>query len=225
MASNGLEALDHVKHKRYDLILMDIQMPEMDGYEATEYIRNEMHSDIPIIAMTAHAFSSDVTRCISAGMNDYISKPFKPEDLYSKIIKYCGVERHTKVINLHQSENILKYQIDMAPIYDIGNGDVGFITNLTMVYDRQTPAFVEKLRSYTKHQNFDAIRSVCHQIKSSYGIMRMSELDRVLKEIAEVLSADRPETDFVRMTNLVNIIISLITAINEEIQRRLRKTG
>jgi CheY-like chemotaxis protein len=206
---------------------MDIQMPEMDGYEATEYIRNSMplHSDIPIIAMTAHAFSSDVTRCISAGMNDYISKPFKAEDLYSKIIKYCGYPRHTKVVNLHQSENILKYQIDMSPIYDIVNGDTIFMNDLTLVYDKQTPAFVEKLRSYTKNQNFEAIRSVCHQIKSSYGIMRMSELDRVLKEITEVLSNERPEVEFVRITNLINIIISLISAINEELQRRLRKTG
>jgi PAS domain S-box-containing protein len=227
VASNGLEALERIKMKRYDLILMDIQMPEMDGYEATEYIRNSMplHSDIPIIAMTAHAFSSDVTRCISAGMNDYISKPFKAEDLYSKIIKYCGYPRHTKVVNLHQSENILKYQIDMSPIYDIVNGDTIFMNDLTLVYDKQTPAFVEKLRSYTKNQNFEAIRSVCHQIKSSYGIMRMSELDRVLKEITEVLSNERPEVEFVRITNLINIIISLISAINEELQRRLRKTG
>jgi signal transduction histidine kinase/DNA-binding response OmpR family regulator len=228
LASNGLEALEYIKSKRYDLVLMDIQMPLMDGYETTEYIRTKLQSpqsDIPIIAMTAHAFSSDVTRCISAGMNDYISKPFKAEDLYSKIIKYCGDARHTKIVSLNQSESILKYQIDMASIYAIGNGDTRFMNELILVYDRQTPAFVEKLRGYTKTQNFDAIKSVCHQIKSSYGIVKMHELDRVLKEITQVLSSEKPEAEFVTITNLVNIIISLISAINEEVKRRLRKTG
>jgi signal transduction histidine kinase/CheY-like chemotaxis protein len=228
IASNGVEALECVKAKRYDLILMDIQMPEMDGYETTEYIRTKLpspQSDIPIIAMTAHAFNSDITRCISAGMNDYISKPFKSEDLYARIMKFCGEVRHTKIVSLNQSEGILKYQIDMASIYELGNGDARFINELILVYDKQTPAFVEKLRGYTKSQNFEAIRSVCHQIKSSYGMLKMAELDRALKEIIEVLSGKRPETEFVRITNLVNIIISLISAINEEVKRRLRKTG
>jgi CheY-like chemotaxis protein len=160
IASNGVDALECIKAKRYDIILMDIQMPEMDGYETTEYIRNKLHSqsDIPIIAMTAHAYSSDVTRCIAAGMNDYISKPFDPDDLYSKIIKYCGQTRDTKVISLNPSDIILKYQIDMSPIYEIVNGDNDFVNELMLVYDRQTPLFIEKLRTYTKSQNFEAIR-------------------------------------------------------------------
>ena len=90
-ASTGKEALLCLRSKRYDVILMDIQMPEMDGYEATAEIRQNLtlpFSETPIIAMTANAFGSDVTRCISAGMNDYISKPFKANDLYAKIGKY-----------------------------------------------------------------------------------------------------------------------------------------
>jgi signal transduction histidine kinase/DNA-binding response OmpR family regulator len=90
IASSGLEALGCLKTEPYDIVLMDIQMPEMDGYEATGLIRLDSQSpyaEIPIIAMTAHAFGSDVNKCISAGMNDYISKPFQAENLYSKMCK------------------------------------------------------------------------------------------------------------------------------------------
>jgi CheY-like chemotaxis protein len=228
IASNGLEALDCIKFKKYDVILMDVQMPEMDGYEATQHIRTKLPSpmcDVPIIAMTAHAFGSDVTRCISAGMNDYISKPFKPEDLFSKIIKHMKPTDHTKVISLHQSDDMLKYKIDLNPIFQLCNGDAAFLNELILVYDKQTPAFVEKLRSYTKSHNFEAVKSVCHQIKSSYGLLKMSELDKVLLEISMLLTSTKPETEFPKITNLVNVIISLISCINEEVKRGLRKTG
>jgi CheY-like chemotaxis protein len=228
IASNGIEAIACLKSRKYDVVLMDVQMPEMDGYEATTYIRTKFSaplSQIPIIAMTAHAFGSDVTQCISVGMNDYISKPFKAEDLYAKISKHLERADQIKVISLNQSEEILKYKIDLASIYLLGNGDVTFLNELILVYDKQTPAFIEKLRGYTKSHNFEAIRAVCHQIKSSYGILKMKELDKALVEIFQELSKQKPDFEFVRISNLVNIIISLISAINEEVKRSLRKTA
>jgi len=89
VAENGLIALNKLKDKDFHIILMDVQMPEMDGYEATVKIR-ELESykkEIPIIAMTAHTFKGEYERCIEMGMNDYISKPFDSKDLYQKIFK------------------------------------------------------------------------------------------------------------------------------------------
>ena len=88
-AENGVMAVEKVKQKDYDLILMDIQMPEMDGYEATRLIRrmqNDIKKDVPIVAMTAHALPGELEKCISAGMNDYISKPFSKKVLYAKVL-------------------------------------------------------------------------------------------------------------------------------------------
>ena len=84
VADNGKIALELYKRNDFDLILMDIQMPEMDGFETTNYIRNKMAKnkvEIPIVAMTAHALNGDEQKCIDAGMNDYISKPIKKKDL------------------------------------------------------------------------------------------------------------------------------------------------
>lgn len=223
IATTGREALDCVRENRYDVILMDVQMPEMDGNEATRQIRKMPSpiADTPIIAMTAQAFASDVSECIAAGMNDYLSKPFKPQDLYAKILKYIAAVDHTKVISLNQKG----FKIDLNVIFELGNGDSAFINELILVYDKQTPAFVEKLRAYTKSHNFAAIKSVCHQIKSSYGILKMDELDRVLIDINAALEIEKPDAEIGKITSLVNVIISLISAINEEVKRELRKTG
>jgi len=87
MADNGKIALEKMQTETYDIILMDLQMPEMNGFEATEYIRNIMDSKIPIIALTADVTTVDVEKCKAAGMNDYVSKPLDERILYAKIIE------------------------------------------------------------------------------------------------------------------------------------------
>ncbi|MBU6341535.1 MAG: response regulator, partial [Bacteroidetes bacterium] len=89
IAENGLLGVELARNNTYDLILMDIQMPEMDGYTATQKIR-EFNKEIPIIALTASATVNDKMRSNEVGMNDYIPKPFNPNELYSKIARYAG---------------------------------------------------------------------------------------------------------------------------------------
>jgi len=86
-AANGAEAIEKLRTENFDLVLMDIQMPQMDGFEATARIRSgEVPvADIPIIAMTAQAMSGDRERCLAAGMNDYVAKPLRAADLYTVV--------------------------------------------------------------------------------------------------------------------------------------------
>jgi CheY-like chemotaxis protein len=98
VVANGLEVIEAVKRQRYELIFMDIQMPEMDGYEATSIIVNHMKKDRPIIiAMTANAMKSDKEKCREIGMDDYITKPLKVEDL-QKAFQYWGEKQKTAII-------------------------------------------------------------------------------------------------------------------------------
>lgn len=90
VAENGGVAIEMIKNKNYDVILMDIQMPVMDGYEASKVLRYELKIDTPIIAMTAHVMAGEREKCISMGMTDYISKPFKLDALSSLIHKYTS---------------------------------------------------------------------------------------------------------------------------------------
>ncbi len=88
IANNGVEAIKAFENNEFHLILMDVQMPKMDGHEATKIIRfkeKEMKKHIPIIALTAHAMKGDRERCLEAGMDDYITKPINPEKLFEAI--------------------------------------------------------------------------------------------------------------------------------------------
>lgn len=92
IAKNGLEAIYKVKNEKYDVILMDIQMPVLDGYEATKIIRNELHYEGPIIAMTANVMSHDIQKCLKVGMNEHIGKPLEIEEFYETLLKVLGKE-------------------------------------------------------------------------------------------------------------------------------------
>ena len=88
MVNNGAEAVHALKENSYSIVLMDIQMPDMDGYTATSIIRNELKLDVPIIAMTAHAMVGEKEKCLQLGMNDYVSKPIKETVLYNIIARH-----------------------------------------------------------------------------------------------------------------------------------------
>ena len=85
VAENGIEAVKKIKNGHYDLVLMDMEMPEMNGYEATIVIRKELQNQVPIIAMTAHAMAGEIEKCLNLGMNDYISKPINAKLLFEKM--------------------------------------------------------------------------------------------------------------------------------------------
>jgi CheY-like chemotaxis protein len=85
ISEDGQDAIDRLKEKEYDLVLMDLQMPIMDGFEATEHIREVLKSNVPIIGLSANALNGERERSMERGMNDYVSKPFQPEMLYEKI--------------------------------------------------------------------------------------------------------------------------------------------
>lgn len=126
-AHNGLDAIEKIKAHPYDLILMDIQMPKMDGIQATTIIRNlEQHNDIPILAMTANVFEEDKQRCFSAGINDFVAKPIEPSNLFTTLIKYLlpNENNHIQHENLwQQNESVGQVLEDSLHPIDINDDE------------------------------------------------------------------------------------------------------
>jgi CheY-like chemotaxis protein len=92
VAPDGTQALRELAEGTFDVVLMDVQMPGMDGYEVTRRVRAESpHRDVPVIAMTANARAEDRERCLAAGMNDFVSKPFEPEQLFGVLARWLAV--------------------------------------------------------------------------------------------------------------------------------------
>ena len=138
MVHNGAEAFRLLKQRPgdYAMVLMDIQMPEMDGYTATEKIRHDLALQIPIIAMTAHALAGEKEKCLGAGMDDYISKPLNEEELYKLINKYVqsNSPNDTSVIDLEYLKILSK-------------GDEVFEKNMIRSFSVQMPEELNRLKS------------------------------------------------------------------------------
>ncbi|SHK54844.1 Signal transduction histidine kinase [Epilithonimonas mollis] len=175
IVSNGLEAVEYLRNNASDLVLMDIQMPQMDGYAATQKIREELKLKIPIIAMTAHALAGEREKCLSRGMNEYISKPIKEEELF-KLISGFGLQENGKK-NIETEETVSYYKvIDLAYMKSISNGDTDFEKTVTQQFLDKVSTHLQELKSAYDHKDFKLLKLRAHDLKSSVAIMGLLPL-------------------------------------------------
>ena len=188
-AKNGLIALEKLKENDYDIILMDVRMPVMDGFEATKFIRSNFKppkSDIPIIALTANAIKGDDKKCIQAGMNDYISKPFQPETLKNKIIGNMDLEGFTnKVVSRSKSIPDQNKVIDLTYLREMSDNDIDFITDMVKSFINQSPKDIENIRFHYTNNEFDDMANLIHKIKPSITFMGIHDLKDLVIELEE----------------------------------------
>ena len=168
---NGLEALKAVQLKEYDLILMDIQMPEMDGYTATQKIR-ELPGNVartPIIAMTAHALLGDRDKCIEAGMDDYVSKPIKPKDLIKLLDTWLKVNMKEE-LPVREIEEVVQI-FDKEHFSSVSMDNEEFQKELLQTYISDINLRIAKLDDYIRNDKMNLIVNESHAIKgASYSI-------------------------------------------------------
>src|SRR5207237_44222 len=134
---DGNEAIEKLSKSQYDVVLMDIQMPQKDGYETAEYIRNELRSAIPIIAMTAFALNGEEEKCLEAGMNGYVSKPFTVDGLGDAIQKalHTNSKATSNPYILTQGE----VAVDLSMLYDIAMNDESYIKTMVLTFLENMP--------------------------------------------------------------------------------------
>ena len=175
IVNNGVEAVETLIQKAndYNMVLMDIQMPEMDGYTATEKIRYDLQLNIPIIAMTAHALAGEREKCLGAGMDDYISKPLNEEQLYKLINKY------TQSSNLASNGSV----IDLGYLRSLSKGDRAFEKNMIKSFSIQVPKELNELKTAIDQKNYKKIGSIAHNMKSTVSYMGLKQLTPLLQQI------------------------------------------
>ncbi|AXY77971.1 response regulator [Paraflavitalea soli] len=192
LATNGKEAIEQLQGKRYDLILMDIQMPGMDGYTATAQIRHTLQLKTPIIAMTAHALAGEREKCLSAGMNEYISKPIHEEELYRLLIKFAGNHQ------LVAPEKKLIYQptagtyrhIDLGYMQEVSNGNRDYEKTVTEQFLEMIPEDLKSLELAFRRKDFIMIRVIAHNMKTSVSVMGLTEKLQPYLDILEQEDTD-----------------------------------
>lgn len=167
IADNGKIAIEKLKVKKYDIILMDLQMPEMSGYEATEYIRNKMKSNIPIIALTADVTTIDLEKSKAVGMNEYITKPINEELLYKAIIS--SLKKPEKSITREKNKKF-KY-INLNYLSQRTRSNPKLIKEMISVYLEQTPPLIKIIKNSIKTGDWEALHSAIHKMIPSFTIM------------------------------------------------------
>jgi signal transduction histidine kinase/CheY-like chemotaxis protein len=189
IAANGKIAIEKMQEKQYDIILMDLQMPEMNGFEATEYIRNVMGSSIPIIALTADVTTVDLAKCKAAGMNDYIAKPVDEKLLYSKIAALLKnnlafrPQIETIQFPLNPIDN--KY-INLDYLLKRTKSDPILMIEMISLYLEQTPPLIVLMKESHKTGDWETLQSAVHKMIPSFNIMGIHpSFELIAKKVKE----------------------------------------
>lgn len=202
-AVNGKEAIKALGRHRYDLILMDCQMPEMDGYTASQEIRNmereqKKNSHIPIIAMTAHALKGDREKCIAAGMDDYISKPIDIKIVATLVEKWLKLTHHEKKVSKNKEQIGSQLDVveeasilDMDRIHAIFGEDDGAIKEFMQVFVTSIAELLVEVDTAVKEKNKQLAKDLLHRLKGSAGNSGVMLIHRLsARAEAQVLESD-----------------------------------
>ncbi len=188
-AINGSMALELLYANHYDLILMDIQMPGMDGYDITKEIRHRLKNkleNVPVIAISADASEKEKTKAQESGMNDYVVKPYTSEELFSVILKYIQpLEEASKEQPKRSLTKPNEPGINLKFLDKFTGGDDDLAIQLVEIFLKQAPESVQKIETGLSTNNWKEIHAVAHKVKSSIAIFELNELKKIITNIEE----------------------------------------
>jgi PAS domain S-box-containing protein len=208
IAANGKIAIAKMQTKSYDIILMDLQMPEMNGFEATEYIRNKMNSHIPIIALTADVTTVDLAKCTSVGMNDYIAKPVDERLLYSKMVGL--VKKNPQRIepeknSFDSSENDKCTDLDY--LNRRTKSDPTLMMEMISLYLEQTPTLITTMKQGLKNKDWKSLHAAVHKMIPSFTIMGIStDFEDMAKKVQEYASTQEQSEGIAEMVQQLEYV-------------------
>lgn len=211
VAANGKIAIEKLKNRSFDIILMDLQMPVMNGFEATEYIRNKLNSEIPIMALTADVTTVDLSKCKSVGMNDYIAKPIDEKLLYRKItelvknssspINERGDEKEGRLENGDRRPENGGQNIPLLPfpvsLLGVKCTDLSYLASRTKskpalmmemisLYLEQTPPLIKAMKQALWDKDWNLLNRAAHKLIPSFAIMGIDkDFENIAKKVQE----------------------------------------
>lgn len=214
VVGNGIEVIETLKRQRYDIIFMDIQMPEMDGLEATKYINQTWHNeDRPtIVAMTANVMHGDKEKCINAGMDDYISKPVLIEEVQKIIIKWAEFTKTRKTISRQNIKTSLMLDSDI--IYGLKElDDSNNFKEVVNLYLDIAPVLVEEIKKTNAAKDYGSLKRAAFNLKRAslnLGANRLAEVCVKVESIDDKPNVDEVSKLVARLEDIYNLTLSEI---------------
>jgi len=219
VAENGKLAIEKLGNNNYDIILMDLQMPEMNGFEATEYIRGKLKSKIPIIALTADVTTVDLAKCRAVGMNDYIAKPVDERLLYSKIVGLVKKRvQNNEQEDTESGENKKVRCIDLDYLFRRTKSNPDLIMQMIALYLEQTPPLILEMKQSLHEKNWNSLYSAVHKMIPSFSIMGIStDFENMAKQVQEYANTQK-QTDGIPalVSKIENVCVQACIELKEE---------
>jgi len=209
IVDNGQDALNFFNTNHYDIILMDMQMPIMDGYDAIKQIR-EKGSEIPIIALTAHATDGEKEKCIVAGADNYLSKPFQPHELLGMI------KNMTKDVSIPPTEedNLIEH-FNIKTLQEFTNNKTDLIRSTLLLLDETLSEDKNRLISAYHNKEIKTLKSIAHKMKPNFYLLGLSNLGETCDEIC--LDETAQENIYSLSNTLATTIPHIILKVNNEL--------
>ena len=224
VVGNGREAIAALKSKSYHLVLMDVQMPEVDGIDATKTIRQQYSTaknvEIPIIALTAHAMDGDKERCLAAGMNDYVSKPVSPDSLGTIMEKYLNVAEESKETskNKHPEIDVQTKNTEGLPGFHAAElerrvlGDRSLAKTIVREFVKDMKGQLDYLQSCIAAQDEVSVRRQVHKMKGAVANVGALQMRQLLTEMEEFLANQEMSDDFYQYRKTLEEHFKTVTA-------------
>ena len=208
-AENGAAAVEIVRQSPtpFDLILMDVQMPVMNGFEATEFLRQDLGLTTPIVALTANAIRGEQQKCLSAGMNDYLAKPFKEQDLLKMVYNWTHRPHHGQ----QQADKLY----DLSLLHDTARGDQKFIDFMLRTFLDSSTAILQELRAAMSSGSLARLQAGAHKMKPSLMHLHIHQVLEPVEHLEKYTGA----FDAAILQPLLNVIDSNLTQVMEQLER------
>ena len=226
IAENGKIAIEKLKEKEYEIILMDLQMPEMNGFEATEYIRKTMKSTIPIIALTADVTTVDLAKCKAVGMDDYLAKPVDEKQLYNKIVSILNKshldtfpQKHSDKLEDSMVTGEKTRCINLVYLNQRTKSNPKLMMEMIALYLGQVPPLVQTMKQSLADQNWSLLAASAHKMIPSFSIVGISaNYENMAKKIQELATAAEKSKEIHELVQqLEEICLQACNELQEEL--------
>ncbi len=216
--ADGNIALAQLKIKPFDIILMDLELPGLDGFSITKIIREELKLDTPIIALTANICPGVADRCLKAGMNEFVSKPFHQLELQNKIVSTI---RKSGAINKHiENKEVIKSTIvyDLSKLKKMMGDDKKNFDRMILLFIELTPDAIQSIKkSYIEH-NMDEVYRIAHSLKPSVDLIGLTDMKVDIRKIEELAKKGEETVAFTHIIDTVELnCTQVIEALKKEI--------
>lgn len=218
LANNGKEAVEMVSQKLYDCVLMDVQMPVMDGYEATREIRKLYNAKgLPIIAMTANAMGGDKEKCLAAGMNDYVSKPLRIKSFFETLNKWFSDSPQSEVSTTEETTSTVVYGKGSQSINLEGGaelmGDKASFISLLEQYAIQQGDFAQRAKLLIKAKDFETLAKESHNLKGVSANLFINEIPDLASQLEKVCRQENLQLAETKLNDLDSALKSVLEQI------------